>query len=155
MAFKSVWFQLVRQLPRIRTYSTGINKFLAHSLISTGAVQPRIHAAVCLERLPLITPDAPEWEKKFEDMHLEVYNKSAKVYPKGFLSDAPARAAQEPDVRSWQPFPRITEADKKNDRTSLMRKLDRRLYLLVKSSAGRWQFPQVQNGDGETILQVP
>jgi hypothetical protein len=40
--------------------------------------------------------------------------------------------------------PRITEADKKNDRKSLRRKLDRKLFLLVKKNGGAepgWQFP--------------
>jgi large subunit ribosomal protein L46 len=40
-----------------------------------------------------------------------------------------------------RPMPRVTEADKKGDERSLDRRLDRTLYLLVKSSEGRWEFP--------------
>jgi large subunit ribosomal protein L46 len=40
-----------------------------------------------------------------------------------------------------RPMPRVTEADKKGDERSLDRRLDRTLYLLVKGSEGRWEFP--------------
>ena len=40
-----------------------------------------------------------------------------------------------------KPMPRITEADRQNDRKSLNRKLDRSLYLLVRNQDGRWKFP--------------
>ncbi|PNS19457.1 hypothetical protein CAC42_7301 [Sphaceloma murrayae] len=40
-----------------------------------------------------------------------------------------------------RPVGRETEADKSGDRTSLNRKLDRTLYLLVKNQKGRWVFP--------------
>ncbi|KAI0122116.1 39S mitochondrial ribosomal protein L46-domain-containing protein [Daldinia grandis] len=40
-----------------------------------------------------------------------------------------------------QPMDRITEADKANDVRRLDRKLDRTLYLLVRASDGKWQFP--------------
>jgi large subunit ribosomal protein L46 len=107
-----------------------------------------------LERLPLVHEELPEWERAYEKMHEEVFNKTAKVYPKGFLSDAAQRASNEPDVRNWQPLPRITAADKSDDRKSLMRKLDRRLYLIVKTPKNVWQFPQVEHKAGETMMQV-
>lgn len=44
-------------------------------------------------------------------------------------------------TRPIVPNPRITEADKKNDITSLERQLSRTLYLLVKDSKGLWSFP--------------
>ncbi|XP_060035371.1 large ribosomal subunit protein mL46 [Erinaceus europaeus] len=49
---------------------------------------------------------------------------------------------------------RITEADKKNDRTSLHRKLDRNLILLVKEKLGDqevWLLPQTEWQPGETL----
>lgn len=39
------------------------------------------------------------------------------------------------------PNARITEADKTGDETSLERKLDRTLYLMVKAQDGSWNFP--------------
>lgn len=53
--------------------------------------------------------------------------------------------------------PRITEADEKNDRTSLNRKLDNNLVLLVKEKIGNeelWMFPQVEWLAGETMRQT-
>ncbi|NXM31636.1 RM46 protein, partial [Oxyruncus cristatus] len=50
--------------------------------------------------------------------------------------------------------PRITDADKKNIRTSLNRKLDSNLMLLVKQKIGNqelWLLPQVEWQPGETL----
>lgn len=48
--------------------------------------------------------------------------------------------------------PRITAADKANDRKSLRRKLDRKLFLIVKKD-NVWQFPDtdIQQGSTDTV----
>ncbi|XP_004481132.2 large ribosomal subunit protein mL46 [Dasypus novemcinctus] len=54
----------------------------------------------------------------------------------------------------FEPGARITEADAKNDRTSLHRKLDRNLVLLVKEKLGDqdvWVLPQAEWQPGETL----
>lgn len=54
----------------------------------------------------------------------------------------------------FQPGARVTEADKKNDRTSLNRRLDRNLVLLVREKLGDqdfWLLPQVEWQPGETL----
>ncbi|XP_069321843.1 large ribosomal subunit protein mL46 [Eulemur rufifrons] len=54
----------------------------------------------------------------------------------------------------FKPGARITEADEKNDRTSLHRKLDRNLILLVKEKLGDqdvWMLPQTEWQPGETL----
>ncbi|XP_008685987.2 39S ribosomal protein L46, mitochondrial [Ursus maritimus] len=54
----------------------------------------------------------------------------------------------------FKPGARITEADEKNDRTSLHRKLDRNLVLLVKEKLGDqdvWMLPQTEWQPGETL----
>ncbi|XP_003986866.1 39S ribosomal protein L46, mitochondrial isoform X1 [Felis catus] len=54
----------------------------------------------------------------------------------------------------FKPGARITEADEKNDRTSLHRKLDRNLVLLVKEKLGDkdvWILPQAEWQPGETL----
>ncbi|XP_003413836.1 large ribosomal subunit protein mL46 [Loxodonta africana] len=54
----------------------------------------------------------------------------------------------------FKPGARITEADKKNDRTSLHRKLDRSLILLVREKLGDqdfWMLPQTEWQPGETL----
>jgi len=48
----------------------------------------------------------------------------------------------------------LADADKKNDRTSLNRKLDSNLMLLVKQKIGNqelWLLPQVEWQPGETL----
>ncbi|KAM7048471.1 large ribosomal subunit protein mL46 [Molossus nigricans] len=60
----------------------------------------------------------------------------------------------EQKFQQFKPGARITEADKKNDRTSLHRKLDRNLVLLVKEKLGDqdvWMLPQAEWQPGETL----
>lgn len=60
----------------------------------------------------------------------------------------------EQKFQQFTPGARITEADKKNDRTSLHRKLDRNLVLLVKEKLGDedvWMLPQAEWQPGETL----
>ncbi|KAK5130126.1 hypothetical protein LTR08_002466 [Meristemomyces frigidus] len=59
--------------------------------------------------------------------------------------DVKAGEGQRKELQKIQidrPMPRITEADRANDLTSLNRKLDQNLYLLVKNKDGRWRFPE-------------
>ncbi|KAF1489641.1 39S ribosomal protein L46, mitochondrial, partial [Eudyptula minor novaehollandiae] len=54
----------------------------------------------------------------------------------------------------FEAAPRITDADKSNNRTSLDRKLDSNLMLLVKQKIGNqelWLLPQVEWQPGETL----
>ncbi|PKS10345.1 hypothetical protein jhhlp_002096 [Lomentospora prolificans] len=64
------------------------------------------------------------------------------------LKDAEQRVSEDAEeippeerVPIERPMPRETEADKKNDVKRLDRKLDRTLYLVVKTSEGKWEFP--------------
>ncbi|XP_072806852.1 large ribosomal subunit protein mL46 isoform X2 [Vicugna pacos] len=57
----------------------------------------------------------------------------------------------------FKPGARITEADEKNDQTSLHRKLDRNLILLIKEKLGDqdlWMLPQAEWQPGETLRQT-
>lgn len=58
------------------------------------------------------------------------------------------------DTGIQRPMPRVTEADKKGDQSSLDRKLDRSLYLLVKNKDGRWRFPEDMIKGREGLHQV-
>jgi large subunit ribosomal protein L46 len=53
-----------------------------------------------------------------------------------------------------RPFPRVTEADQKNDQQSLNRALQRTLYLLVQSKEGYWKFPSSPVEQEETLRLV-
>lgn len=62
-------------------------------------------------------------------------------------TEAKSTSSAEGDSEN-KPLPRTTEADAKNDVRSLERKLDRTLYLLVKSKGGKgWKFPAKQLTD--------
>jgi hypothetical protein len=53
-----------------------------------------------------------------------------------------------------RPSPRITEADRAGDVSTLNRKLDRTLYLLIKNKEGRWRFPEDRIYGRENLHQV-
>lgn len=60
----------------------------------------------------------------------------------------------EQKLLQFSPASRVTDADKKNDRTSLNRKLDSNLMLLVKQKIGNqelWLLPQAEWQPGETL----
>ncbi|XP_055969826.1 large ribosomal subunit protein mL46 [Sorex fumeus] len=62
--------------------------------------------------------------------------------------------AWEQQFLRFRPGARTTDADKKNDRTSLQRKLDRNLVLLVKEKLGDqevWVLPHAEWQPGETL----
>uniref|UniRef100_A0A8C5MFH1 Large ribosomal subunit protein mL46 n=1 Tax=Leptobrachium leishanense TaxID=445787 RepID=A0A8C5MFH1_9ANUR len=59
--------------------------------------------------------------------------------------------------RQFKTAPRVTEADEKNDKSSLNRKLENNLVLLVKDKLGSediWRLPQVEWQCGETMRQT-
>ncbi|NXG76391.1 RM46 protein, partial [Baryphthengus martii] len=60
----------------------------------------------------------------------------------------------EQKLLQFQAAPRVTDADKNNNRTSLNRKLDSNLMLLVKQKVGNqelWLLPQAEWQPGETL----
>ncbi|KAI0016963.1 39S mitochondrial ribosomal protein L46-domain-containing protein [Xylariomycetidae sp. FL0641] len=64
------------------------------------------------------------------------------------LKDAESRVTEDGEVAKpdeivpvERPMDRVTEADRTNNIRRLDRKLDKTLYLIVRTSDGRWQFP--------------
>ncbi|KAF6842795.1 putative mitochondrial ribosomal protein [Colletotrichum musicola] len=57
------------------------------------------------------------------------------------VSDDAEIIPEEDRVPPEAPQPRVSEADKKGDRTRLDRAMDRTLYLVVKAKNGKWEFP--------------
>jgi len=53
-----------------------------------------------------------------------------------------------------QPGPRRTEADAQNNVKSLERKLDERLFLVVKSANGGWDLPVLERKAGEPMVEA-
>ncbi|XP_034280573.1 large ribosomal subunit protein mL46 [Pantherophis guttatus] len=137
----------------------------------------KLYGALCLQRRPLLAqPPSPEEEEMAEltqqievekslysDHELrcfaedeflrqrskEKYDISEKIVLVQDIEDA-----WEQKFQKFKPAPRITEADQKNDRTSLNRKLDQNLLLLVKQKFGDediWLLPQTEWQQGETL----
>ncbi|KAM9374880.1 large ribosomal subunit protein mL46 [Phaethornis superciliosus] len=154
--------------------------------ISTAAApRPwRIFGAMCLLRLPRITQPLEKEEEEVAalmgQIELEKSHYSdheiQKLEEEEMLKrrkespydddEAPGRKvimAQdledkwEQKLLQFKAAPRITDADKKNNRTSLNRRLDRNLMFLVKQKIGNqelWLLPQVEWQPGETLRKT-
>jgi len=111
-----------------------------------------------LHRYPTITPDPEPWEVEFYDLQEKLADaKREWMMEQIGGGDAQFFADENPTIEEiiesmpFKPAPRITEADKKNDRHSLERNLPNSLYLVVKRNRAdnAWQFPQGKILDSE------
>lgn len=123
----------------------------------------RIIGATVLHRYPTITPDSEPWEAEMHEVQEKILNKSREW----FMSQVGGTASQMiPDANPsldeilesmpFKPAPRVTEADEKDDRRSLDRKLPRSLFLVAKRNRkdNPWQFPQGKLLDAEGNLRA-
>ncbi len=80
-------------------------------------------------------PEVPDWEAEHLAWQLELQNKYNKELPEEFTKGKTTYEAEDGEggTQQWQPASRETEADVAMDTKSLRRRLDRRLFLLVKS----------------------
>ncbi|CAH7337996.1 39S ribosomal protein L46, mitochondrial [Phodopus roborovskii] len=140
----------------------------------------RLWGALCLQRPPLITkPLTPLQEEMagllqkveterslYSDHELRALDEAKRLAKKkadlydddqdkqGVMLVQDLEDIWEQAFLQFKPGARVTEADKKNDRTSLNRKLDRNLVLLVREKLGDrdfWMLPQVEWQPGETL----
>ncbi|NWS16197.1 RM46 protein, partial [Pachyramphus minor] len=141
----------------------------------------RLFGAMCLLRLPQITQPLEKGEEEmaalmgqielekscYSDHEIRKLQEEERLQRRKESLDDDDEAtgktvimAQDLEDKWEQKFlqfkaaPRITDADKKNIRTSLNRKLDSNLMLLVKQKIGNqelWLLPQVEWQPGETL----
>ncbi|KAL1774373.1 39S ribosomal protein L46, mitochondrial [Sigmodon hispidus] len=140
----------------------------------------RLLGALCLQRPPVITKALTPLQEEMADLLRKVETerslysdhelraldeakrlakKKADLYDddqdeQGIMLAQDLEDMWEQAFLQFKPGPRVTEADKKNDQTSLNRKLDRNLVLLVKEKLGDqefWMLPQVEWQPGETL----
>lgn len=116
-----------------------------------------IVASVLFERLPVVIPKIDPVVYAFQEFSFRWQQQYRRKYPDEVLGKADARGIGEYQI-DYVPAPRITEADKTNDRKSLQRALDRRLYLLLYGTAygapGKepvWHFPEKVYENEETL----
>ncbi|XP_072473930.1 large ribosomal subunit protein mL46 [Notamacropus eugenii] len=148
---------------------------------SNGGSPWRLLGALCLQRPPIVsqplTPLQVEMAELLQQIEVEksrysdheiraleetrrLERKKADIYDSDDDDEQNILLAQdledtwEQTFLQFKPQPRVTEADQKNDRTSLHRKLDQNLVLLVKEKMGdqeTWMLPHAEWQDGETL----
>ncbi len=136
---------------------------------------------VCVDRKPIISRAPTKIEIDFQNMLYEIENQNSKKSEHEIRHEADQRRAEEfkkgkvstedldkaigesavefedrnkKELMSFQPAPRITEADTKNDTKSTERKLDKHLLLIVKEKLGAkdtWIVPQDMIREGESL----
>ncbi|XP_072258807.1 large ribosomal subunit protein mL46 [Pyxicephalus adspersus] len=154
----------------------------SRGLASLAASQWMLHGAVCLKRPAVVTPPKTPLQQEvadllqkidlekslYSDHEIQLIEDKVRLQRKqadaDFDSDSKdivmAQDLEDTWEQKWKEFkmaPRLTEADNKNDRTSLNRKLDNTLVLLVKEKLGNedvWMFPQISWQAGETMRQT-
>ncbi|CAK9152172.1 unnamed protein product [Ilex paraguariensis] len=117
----------------------------------------KIVASVLFERLPIVIPKIDPAIYVFQEFSFRWRQQYRRAYPDEFLKKSDARGKGDYQI-DYKPAPRITEADKTNDRRSLQRALDRRLYLLIYGTTDGastekpvWHFPEKAYGSEETL----
>lgn len=139
-------------------------------------------AGVLVERLPVVTKTMEPIEAKFKsildqiefenslksnhELRKETEKRQAELLKAGKIdldSEALKQTAQDledaynDEFSKFKPAPRVTEADKKNDTSSLERKLEETLVLLAEQKLGEKSYyllPQGQHVAGETLRQT-
>ena len=88
----------------------------------------------------VIVPDPPAWEVEYQEW--KASRSRDKQLPEEFEHFQKAAGGQR-GTGGWEPAPRITAADKSNDRRSLRRRLETRLFLLIKMEGRRLHFKRL------------
>ncbi|XP_057835736.2 uncharacterized protein LOC131046091 isoform X1 [Cryptomeria japonica] len=120
-------------------------------------IDENIVSAVVFERLPVILPRLDPALEKFQQFSFQWQHQYRRIYPDEFLQKPMTKEREERAVE-FAPAPRVTEADKSNDKRSLHRALDRRLYLIIHGTpygaSGDnpvWHFPEKLYAKEETL----
>ncbi|XP_004623339.1 39S ribosomal protein L46, mitochondrial [Octodon degus] len=169
-----------RQFERLWAGGLGSRSLSLETSPSNNRSPWRLWGALCLQRPPLISKSLTPLQEEmaavlqqieverslYSDHELRALDEAQRMTKK--KADLYDEEEDEQDILliqdledSWEqaflkfkPGDRITEADKKNDRTSLHRKLDRKLVLLVRERFGDedvWLLPQIEWQPGETL----
>ncbi|XP_058182524.1 uncharacterized protein LOC131300613 [Rhododendron vialii] len=131
---------------------------VARSLIGTRGFctsnSDKIVASVLFERLPVVVPKIDPVVYAFQEFRFRWRRQYRRAYPDDFLKNGGKGDYQ----IDYVPAPRVTEADKTNDKRSLQRALDRRLYLLLygktvvaPDAKSVWHFPEKVYKSEETL----
>ncbi|XP_023378739.1 39S ribosomal protein L46, mitochondrial isoform X2 [Pteropus vampyrus] len=168
-----------RRFEGLRASSLGSRSLTLAAKPSNSRSPWRLLGAVCLQRPPLVSKPLTPLQKEMAALlqQIEIERSLYSDHELRALDEAQRLAKRKADLYDeeedeqnillvqdledmWEqkflqfkPGARIT-ADEKNDRTSLHRKLDRNLVLLVKEKLGDedvWMLPQAEWQPGETL----
>ncbi|KAF5736556.1 Decoy isoform 1 [Tripterygium wilfordii] len=138
-----------------RTLTSLARSLIARRGFSTNS--EKIVASVLFERLPVVIPKIDPVVYAFQEFSFRWGQQYRRRYPDEFLDKSKAGGKGDYQI-DYKPAPRITEADETNDRKSLQRALDRRLYLLIYGNTigapnGKpvWHFPEKVYESEETL----
>ncbi|KAM5206966.1 large ribosomal subunit protein mL46 [Hipposideros larvatus] len=169
-----------RRLEGLRASSLGFRSLSLATAPSNRGSPWHLLGALCLQRPPLVSKPLTPLQEEMAALlqQIEIERSLYSDHELRALDEAQRLAKRKTDLYDeeddeknillvqdledmWEqkflefkPGARITEADKKNDRTSLHRKLDRNLVLLVKEKLGDkevWLLPQAEWQPGETL----
>ncbi|KAL2535283.1 decoy [Forsythia ovata] len=119
----------------------------------------KIVASVVFERLPVVIPKIDPAVYAFQEFSFRWRQQYRREYPEAFLKKSDSRGKGDYQIE-FDPAPRITEADKSNNKRSLQRALDRRLYLLLygpkfgsPSGKSAWHFPEKVYASEQTLRE--
>jgi large subunit ribosomal protein L46 len=108
--------------------------------------------------LPVIIPKIHPVVYAFQEFSLRWQMQFRRAYPPEFLTKTIDKKETSEYNIDYVPAPRITEADKINDKKSLNRALDNRLYLLLYSNNHEspgdkpvWHFPEKAYESEDTL----
>lgn len=98
-------------------------------------------SCVALERLPVVMPEMPPWEREYKEWQRAWNARRFHELPKTFTTSNVKMGdeGKSSGRAAWEYAPLKTSADVANNVKSLQRKLDQRLFLLVKKD-GAWDF---------------
>jgi ADP-ribose pyrophosphatase YjhB (NUDIX family) len=120
-----------------------------------------IQVAAIVERLPVVTPDKPQWEQDYIDLRTYLDQFGKEYPPELGMPESDDFAMTEEDLlaalpEGFTPAPRITPADESGDVKTLDRRLSTRVYftILEDSDESKWEFPTVAVGNNETLLDA-
>mmetsp|Transcript_28739 Transcript_28739/g.39769 ORF Transcript_28739/g.39769 Transcript_28739/m.39769 type:complete len:226 (+) Transcript_28739:122-799(+) len=105
-----------------------------------------------IERMPRLTQRPPEW--KDEKLAFQKRIQEEKLKLKGLKPIQTVTEVIDDLFESEGVYkrPRLTKADKENNTRSINRKMENRLYFIVKKD--KWEFPTLEWNSGETLRQT-